>query len=199
MAASDNAAAAAADLRRLASINEADLEEALANNLDPALGESFLAAVSSPTASMATQDPVWPPASGGPTSLESYLGEQPEDTAAAAGGTISSSAPTAGPTSIAATAPTTLAADDAQPGVTPPQQGEETTPKGPPTPGATRSRANKIGPQRADPDPVLPTARGQSRRSANWRTKLMGRQRLPYRLLRTGEAWAPEEGATRLI
>ena len=158
MAASDNAAAAAADLRRLASINEADLEEALAymgrgpfrrlrravgrtatpspsqnegaqgssspyrldpavnaenqvtasseanvNNLDPALGESFLAAVSSPTASMATQDPVWPPASGGPTSLESYLGEQPEDTGAAAGGTISSSAPT------------TLAADDAQP------------------------------------------------------------------------------------
>ena len=166
MAASDNAAAAAADLRRLASINEADLEEALAymgrgpfrrlrravgrtatpspsedeggsgpagaqgssspyrldpavnaenqvtasseanvNNLDPALGESFLAAVSSPTASMATQDPVWPPASGGPTSLESYLDEQPEDTAAA----ISSSAPMAGPTSMSATAPTTLA------------------------------------------------------------------------------------------
>ena len=50
--------------------------EANVNNLDPALGDSFLAAVSSPTASMATQDPVWPPASGGPTSLESYLGEQ---------------------------------------------------------------------------------------------------------------------------
>ena len=194
MAASDNYAAAAADLRRLAALDEATLRGALAymgrepfrrlrravartptpepsddeggsgpagaqassspyrldpavnaenqvtasseanvNNLDPALGDSFLAAVSSPAASMATQDPVWPPASGGPTSLESYLGEQPEH-----GGTISSSAPTAGPTSMSATAPTTLAADDAQPGVTPPQQGEETTPEGPPTPGATR-------------------------------------------------------------
>ena len=48
--------------------------EANVNNLDPALGtDSFLAAVSSPTTSMATQDPVWPPASGGLTSLESYL------------------------------------------------------------------------------------------------------------------------------
>ena len=56
--------------------------------------------------------------------------------------------------------PTTLAADDAQPGVTPPQLGEETTPEGPPTPGATRSRANKIVPQRADPAPALPTATG---------------------------------------
>ena len=120
MAASDNYAAAAADLRRLAALDEATLRGALAymgrepfrrlrravgctptpepsddeggsgpagaqdssspyrldpavnaenqvtasskanvNNLDPALGDSFLAAVSSPTASMATQDPVW--------------------------------------------------------------------------------------------------------------------------------------------
>ena len=229
MAASDNYAAAAADLRRLAALDEATLRGALAymgrepfrrlrravgctptpepsddeggsgpagaqassspyrldpavnaenqvtasseanvNNLDPALGDSFLAAVSSPTASMATQDPVWPPASGGPTSLESYLGEQPEDTAAAAGGTISSSAPTAGPTSMSATAPTT---------------------------------------QRADPDPVLPTAMGAEqtvRQLADQidgaaKPSIPGAAEAAPGLLRTGEAWAPEEGATRLI
>ena len=48
----------------------------------------------------------------------------------------------------------------AQLGATPPQQGEDTRPEGPPTPGATRSRANKIAPQRADPGPALPTATG---------------------------------------
>ena len=123
MAASDNLAAAAADLRRLASLDEATLlgalsymgrepfrrlrravghtstpepsdgeggsgpagaqvasspyrldpavnaenqvtapSEANLNNLDPASSTySFVAAVSSPAASMATQDPVWPP------------------------------------------------------------------------------------------------------------------------------------------
>ena len=92
--------------------------EANVNNLDPALGTDSLAAVSSPTTSMATQDPVWPPASGGLASLESYListeaidtaqplGEPLGDTAAVAGDPTSSSAPTAGFTSTSATAPT---------------------------------------------------------------------------------------------
>ena len=161
MAASDNTAAASADLRRLAAFNEADLQAALSgmgrepfrrlrravgrtatpspsgdeggsgpsgavassspyhldpaanvtnqvtapseanlNNLDPASNTySFVAAV----ASMATQDPLWPPSLGGVTALD-------------AGGTISPSAPTAGSTSMPATAPTTLATDDAREG-----------------------------------------------------------------------------------
>ena len=197
MAASDNTAAAAADLRRLAAMDEATLMGALsymgrepfrrlrravgrtttpeksedegdigpggpgsssAHRLDPAdnvanqvtaspeanvnnldSADAFLAAVSSPAASMATQDPVWPLSLG-----------------ADAGGPFSTSTPTAGFSSLPATAPTTVVADQAQPGETPPAQGEGTTPEGPPTPGATRSRANKI----------LPTATGRSKPSA---------------------------------
>ena len=129
---------------------------------------SFVAAVSSPAASMATQDPVWPPSVGGTTALEDYLAEQQPDEVA----------------SMPATAPTTLAVDDAQPGVAPPKQGEDTTREGPPTPGATRSRANKIGPQRRIQPLCCPLPRGQSRRSANWRTKLVGRQSLLCRACR---------------
>ena len=212
MAASDNYVAAAADLRRLAFLDEATLLGALShmgrepfrrlrravgrtatpdasdgeggsgpsgaqvasdpyrldpavnaenqvtapsganlNNLDPATDAySFMAAVSSPVASMATQEPLWPPSLGGTTALDDYLAEQSQGTAPAAGDTISTSAPTAGFSSLPATAPTTLVADQAQPGETLPAQGEGTTPEGPPTPGATRSRANKI----------LPTATG---------------------------------------
>ena len=212
MAASDNVAAASADLRRLATLNEADLLEALSgmgrepfrrlrravgrtatplpsgdeggsgpsgaqtvsdpyrldpavnaenqvtapsganlNNLDPTTDTyAFLAAVSSPVASMPTQDPLWPPSLGDTTSLDDYLAEQSQGTAPTAGDTISTSAPTAGFSSSPATAPTTLVATQAQPGETLPAQGEGTTPEGPPTPGATRSRANKI----------LPTATG---------------------------------------
>ena len=136
--------------------------EANVNNLDPALGtDSFLAAVSSPTTSMATQDPVWPPASGGLTSLESYListeaidtaqplGEPLRDTAAAAGD----------PTSYGWLH--FYVSHGAY------YLGRGRRPAGRDT---ARSATNKIAPQRADPDPVLPTARG--RRSANWRTKL---------------------------
>ena len=131
--------------------------EANANNLDPALGtDSFLAAVSSPTTSMATQDPVWPPASGGLTSLESYListeaidTAQPlGETAAATSDPTSSSAPTAGFTSTSATAPTTLVEHDAQPGVTPPQQGEDTMLEGRP-PKQDRPPACGSGPRAA--------------------------------------------------
>ena len=87
------------------------------------------------------------------------LGDQLGDTAAA-GDPISSSAPTAIATSTPATAPTTLVGDTAQSGEAPPQQGETSTPEGPPTPGATRSRANKIAPERVHEEPVLPTATG---------------------------------------
>ena len=220
MAASDNHAAAAADLRRLASLDEATLQGALShmgrdpfrrlrravgrtgtpdqsdaeggsgpsgaqvasdpyrldpavnaenqvtapsganlNNLDPANDTyAFLAAVSSPVASMATQDPLWPPSLGDTTALDDYLAEPV--TAPAAGGTMwtsAPSAPTAGSSSSPAAAPTTMAAPDAQLGDAPPTlgegtpaQGEGTVPERPPTPGAPRSRANKI----------LPTATG---------------------------------------
>ena len=190
MAASDNHAAAAADLRRLASLDEATLLGALShmgrepfrrlrravgrtgtpdpsdgeggsgpsapqvasdpyrldpavnaenqvtapsganlNNLDPATDAySFVAAVSSPVASMATQEPLWPPSLGGTTALDDYLAEQSQGAAPAAGDTTSTSAPTAGFSSLPATAPTTLVVDEAQPGETPPAQGEGTTP-----------------------------------------------------------------------
>ena len=158
MAASDNTAAASANLRRLAAFNEADLQAALTgmgrepfrrlrraigrtatplppgdeggsgpsgavvssspyrldpaanvtnqvtapveanlNNLDPATeAYSFVAAVSSPVASMATQDPVWPPPPGDSTALDDYLAEQSQVTAPTTGGTTWTSAPTAG-------------------------------------------------------------------------------------------------------
>ena len=85
--------------------------EANVNNLDPALGtDSFLAAVSSPTTSVAT--PVW----------RSHISQVLEaiDTAQPLGEPLG-------------TPPLLLATleDDAQPGVTPPQQGEDTMPEGP--------------------------------------------------------------------
>ena len=134
--------------------------EANLNNLDPATDAySFVAAGSSPVASMATQDPLWPPSLGDTTSLDDYLAEQSQSTAPTTGGTMLTSAPTAGLSSPPATAPTTSLATQAQPGDAPPTlgegtpaQGEGSKPEGPPTPGATRSRANKI----------LPTATGQT-------------------------------------
>ena len=236
MAASDNAAAAAADLRRLASINEADLEEALAymgrepfrrlrravgrtatplpsddeggsgparaqgssspfrldpagnvanqvtasseanvNNLDPALGtDSFLAAVSSPAASMATQDPVWPPSVGGTTALEDYLAEQ------------------------AALFPHRRLRLD------PPLcQPRRLLPWLRTTPSRAWHRPSRAKRQRARGRPLrariqtqcCPPPRGQSRRSANWRTKLVGRQSLLCRACRGSSPLAqPKSG-----
>ena len=128
------------------------------NNLDAvSLADTSMGAMASPTASYATQEPVWPPAAGGMTSLDAYLAathlvntaQVMGDSAAGAGGTTSSSPPTAGP-------PTSFAAASTTTGAAPPMQAHE----GPPTPGATRSGANKIAPQRADPESTLPTATG---------------------------------------
>ena len=97
------------------------------NNLDPATDTyAFLAAVSSPVASMATQDPLWPPSLGETTSLDDYLAEQSQGTAPTTGGTTSTSAPTAGLSLSPATAPTTRVATQAQPGDAPPTLGEGT-------------------------------------------------------------------------
>ena len=117
-------------------------EGANVNNLD---------AMSVTTASHATQ-------LGGMTSLDAYLAstnlvdtaQVMGDAAAGAGGTISSSPPTAGPTPSPAAATTTTAVD-------PPETGVEPEPEGPPTPSATCSRAT---PQRADTESTPPTATG---------------------------------------
>ena len=129
------------------------------NNIDTvSLADTFIGAMASPTASHATQEPVWPTTTGGTTALEAYLASMSQgdtaqtsgDDAADAGGTISTSPPTAGPpTSSAAATSTTV---EHPPDV--PQ------PEGPPTPGATRAGANKIAQDRAADDTVLPTATG---------------------------------------
>ena len=132
------------------------------NNIDTvSLADTFIGAMASPTASHATEEPVWPTTTGGTTALEAYLASMslvdtaqiPGDDAADAGGTISSSPPTAGPpTSSAAASSTTVE--------NPPDTGAAPQPEGPPTPGATRTRANKIAQDRAADDTVLPTATG---------------------------------------
>ena len=189
MAALDNHAAAAADLRRLAALDEATLRGALAymgrepfrrlrqavgqtptplpsddegdsgpagaslstafrldpadnqanqmtapyganiNNLDAVSSTyTFTGATASPTASHATQEPIWPPAAGSMTSLDAFLASTKlidtaqfmGDGAAGGGGTISSSLPAAAPT-------TTL--------VDTPQMGVQEALERPPDPG----------------------------------------------------------------
>ena len=88
------------------------------NNIDTvSLADASVGAMASPTASHATQEPVWPSTTGGTTALEAYLAsislvdtaQIAGDSAADAGGTISSSPPTAGPpTSSAAATSTTV-------------------------------------------------------------------------------------------
>ena len=93
-----------------------------------------------------------------------------------------------------ATAPTTLAADDVQPGVAPPKQGEE-RPRGRPLRARPALGLTRLAPSGQIQTQCCPPPRGQSRRSANWRTKLVGRQSLLCRACRGSSPFAqPKSG-----
>ena len=123
----------------------------------------FRVAGSPTTASQGTQDPIWPPATGGLTSLESYLlATNVVDTARVVGDP-EAAGPTSSPTATAdAGDPTSSTPPTARPSATPsaastttgavqPMRGGEPEPEGPPTPArsgeqnrftATESRAH---------------------------------------------------------